>query len=97
MHFLDLYDENFDHVVIGKHTDRLRFRVKNPPKINGEDTEEVPMDTPIVSLVNKGEYNVVYPVVKGHGAKPMTLKPGRYEDFTLEFNCIANQESTAEV
>ena len=63
-------------MVVDKHTNELRFRVKNPQTIYDEPTQDVVMDPPIVALVNKGENNVVYPVLKGVAAAEMTLTPG---------------------
>lgn len=50
--------------------------------------KSVEMDPPIARVSNEAEA-VVYPVLRGAGARAHTLEPGEYTDFKLEFNCIS--------
>ncbi|CAI2368943.1 unnamed protein product [Moneuplotes crassus] len=82
----NLFDESGDNNVIKKSKGYLNFRVKNTaPTGSGTSIE---MDPPIVRVKNEAK-NVVYPVLRGAGARYHTLKPGEYTDFKLEFNCIS--------
>lgn len=82
----NLFDSVNENVVIQKSKKALNFRVKNTAT-KGSGTV-VEMDPPIVKISNQGE-NVIYPVLRGVGARAHTLQPGEYTDFKLEFNCIS--------
>lgn len=76
-------------IVIDKGSKDLTFRVKNV----ATDSKELNLQPPIVRTTNKGE-NVVYPVLRGAGARFHHLKPGEYKDFKLEFNCISLEKDS---
>jgi len=82
----NLFDESGDKSVIKKSKGSLKFRVQNTaPTGSGTSVE---MDPPIVRVSNEAE-SVVYPVLRGSGARSHILEPGEYTDFKLEFNCIS--------
>ena len=47
------------------------------------------MGQAIVTYENKAGLMNIYPVLKGKGASDVVLKPGEYQDFRLEFNCMS--------
>ena len=81
-----------ENVVVHKHKDSLKFRVKNMEMFGNSIT----MRPPLVRTLNKAE-NVVYPVLRGAGARQHDLEPNQYEEFTLDFNCISLGKETATV
>ena len=85
VHPENVFDKANENVVIKKSKKDLNFRVRNTAVKGSSDIIE--MDPPIIRLSNQGE-NVVYPVLRGPGARQHTLQPGDYTDFKLEFNCI---------
>jgi len=84
----NLFDSAHENVVIKKKSKQLSFRVTNTNPVTGDSSDDIEMDPPIVRIVNEAE-NVVYPVLRGAGARRHTLSPGEYTDFKLEFNCIS--------
>lgn len=96
-HSENLFDStNSEAVVFSSKTDYLSFRVKNVAKERNDPAYDIEVDPPIVRLLNEAD-NVVYPVLRGAGARRHTLKPGEYEDFRLEFNCISMQKDAESI
>ena len=89
----NLFNKAGENNVIKKSKKELNFRVKNTGS-----KDSITMDPPMVTLSNKGE-RVVYPVLRGAGARPHDLQPGQHIDFKLEFNCISldTEAETVEV
>jgi hypothetical protein len=84
----NLFDSENENVVVKKKSKELRFRVKNMAGTNSGQAETIEMDPPFVRVENTGEM-VVYPVLRGAGARQHSLGPGEYTDFKLEFNCVS--------
>lgn len=96
-HSENLFDStNSEAVVFSSKTEYLSFRIKNVAKDHNDPANEIEVDPPIVRLLNEAE-NVVYPVLRGAGARRHTLKPGEYEDFRLEFNCISKEKNAESI
>lgn len=66
----------------------MSFRIKNVALPSSNQFQTIDIEPPIVRLVNEAD-NVVYPVLRGAGARKHSLKVGEYQDFKLEFNCIS--------
>ena len=84
----NIKDKTGLEAVVKYSKDSLNFRVKNlNPEIEGPSAEEyaIEMDPPIVKQINEAD-KVLYPVLRGAGARKHKLMPGEYRDFKLEFN-----------
>ena len=93
-HEENLFDKTKTEViVIGKGNKSLSFRIKNVALPNDSRFQTIDIDPPIVRIVNEAD-NVLYPVLRGAGARKHTLKIGEYQDFKLEFNCISLDEDS---
>lgn len=82
----NLFDKSGDANVISKSKKSLNFRVKNTSPEGSNNA--IMVDSPIARVTNEAD-NVIYPVLRGPGARPHTLMPQEYTDFKLEFNCIS--------
>lgn len=56
----------------------------------------IEMDPPIIRIGNEAN-QVIYPVLRGPGARMHTLKPGEYTEFALEFNCISMEKDSESI
>eukprot|EP00345_Euplotes_harpa_P003430 CAMPEP_0168323284 /NCGR_PEP_ID=MMETSP0213-20121227/3392_1 /TAXON_ID=151035 /ORGANISM="Euplotes harpa, Strain FSP1.4" /LENGTH=425 /DNA_ID=CAMNT_0008325331 /DNA_START=123 /DNA_END=1400 /DNA_ORIENTATION=+ len=93
-HAENLFDSNMkDNIVFGKSVSSLSFRVKNVARPGDTRYEIIDLDPPVVRIENEAE-NIVYPVLRGAGARKRSLKIGEYTDFKLEFNCISLDTDT---
>lgn len=92
----NLFDTANEAVVFKSSTNELNFRVKNVANEKGGDMKEIDMEPPIIKFGNEAE-QVIYPVLRGAGARKHVLQPGEYTDFKLEFNCISSEEATESI
>jgi hypothetical protein len=92
----NLFDSEHENVVVKKGSKELKFRVKNMAGANSGRSETIEMDPPFVRVENEAEM-VVYPVLRGAGARQHSLEPGEYTDFKLEFNCVSLDTATETV
>jgi len=78
-------DTGIENVVVHKGVNSLTFRVKNAKQTRDSFDGDIMMLPPMVRTLNDAE-DVVYPVLRGAGARKHNLRPGEYEEFKLEFN-----------
>ena len=93
----NIFDETgIENVVVHKEQDHLTFRVKNLNEKGSSWENDITMLPPLVKTVNAAD-DVVYPVLRGAGARKHDLVPNQYEDFRLEFNCISLEKDSEAV
>lgn len=89
-------DTGIENVVVHTDTNSLTFRVTNMKVNHGKSSDVITMLPPLVRLENQAD-NVVYPVLRGAGARQHELTAGQYEEFKLEFNCISLEKDSETV
>lgn len=85
IHPENLFDRANENVVIKRRTKELNFIVTNRNRPADDGSNDIEMDPPITKLMNEAD-QVIYPVLRGAGARRHVLKPGEYTEFKLEFN-----------
>lgn len=93
--FENLLNEEGDIPRIKKSASSLTFRIKNNNQ-KGFDDGPIAMKPPLVRVINEAE-QVVYPVLKGRGARGLPLETGESTELKLEFNCVSMDENYATV